>query len=106
MIIDKDKIMQPKTVVHCDTEEKANILLKWAHDQGYEWCSGTSYLADNEYKIHNQYTCYNLFRNKVCNKQYYENEGYYILKFNDIYKVEPIQEVQHTGKKRFNIRRP
>jgi len=34
MNFNKDLIMQPRTVVHCKTEEEAKELLKWADEQG------------------------------------------------------------------------
>ena len=58
---DYDKIMQPKTVVYCDTEEKANKLLKWADSKGLTWCNGDSYLNDNQYNVFKDQTCYDLY---------------------------------------------
>ena len=36
---DYDRIVQPNVVVHCDTEEKAINLLKWADSVGLKWCT-------------------------------------------------------------------
>lgn len=36
-LFDYKKIMQPNTVVHCDTEEKAKKLLEWADSRGSSW---------------------------------------------------------------------
>ena len=57
---DYDKIMQKNTVVHCDTEEKADKLLKWADSQGLRWSNGDSYLTVNEYFNYKEKTCYDL----------------------------------------------
>ena len=53
-----DKIMQPEIAIHCNTEEKANNLLKWAHSKGLTWRSGISYLDENCYDMHKLYHCF------------------------------------------------
>lgn len=39
-----------KLVIHCDTEEKANKLLRKFDELGKKWGSGESYLLQNEWK--------------------------------------------------------
>lgn len=36
----KLKPIEENMVVHCKTEDEAKELIKWAHECGYEWCSG------------------------------------------------------------------
>lgn len=54
---DYDKIMQENIVVHCETEEKANELLKWAHSKGFKWIEGSllEYNYWDTYKEKTQY---------------------------------------------------
>ena len=47
---DYNKIVQPKTAVHCKIEKQANELLKWADSKGLRWADGESYLKTNEYQ--------------------------------------------------------
>lgn len=54
------KIMQDNTVVHCDTEEKANNLLEWADSKDLKWCHGREYSKYNQWEDYKQSTCYNL----------------------------------------------
>lgn len=62
------------TVVHCTTEELANEVLKIAHNLGYKWKGGDSYLKDNYWRFNNVDTCYNLHRGKMDSIDYYKNK--------------------------------
>lgn len=44
--------------IHCDTEAKANVLLKAFHELGKTWLGGKSYLENNYWSVHEKYTCY------------------------------------------------
>ena len=99
-----DKIMKHNTVVHCDTEEKANNLLKWADSIGLT--KDNSYLNNNWY-IHKKETCYNLYYGKCSFYNYYKDyckiykyedvimeenksieDGWYYIKLNQSEKIE------------------
>lgn len=56
-----DKIMQKKTVVYCNTEEKYKELLTWAHSQGLKWANGEPYIGGN--MVHNEDCDYNIYFN-------------------------------------------
>lgn len=45
-------------VIHCDTEEKANKLLKAFDKMDKTWCDDGSYLSSNEYDDYKDKTCY------------------------------------------------
>ncbi len=60
---DRAKVMQPKTVVHCRTEEQAEAFCDWMHSIGEEWCDGTSYANDHMWHVHKEQTHYDLFAN-------------------------------------------
>ena len=77
------KITQPNTVVHCETEEQANELLRWADSKGLEWFSGISYMEYNNWKEYQQETCYCLHRGEYGYKELYEDNGYTILSFEE-----------------------
>ena len=81
-----DKIMQPQTVVHCNTQEKANNLLKWADSMGLEWCDGRSYLTKNSWQTHKDETYYRLYGGSFGNINYSGND--IILKYEDVIMEE------------------
>lgn len=57
--IDLEKYKNESIVIHCDTEEKANDLLKYLDEQGIKWSSGLKLAENNYYCIHKEFTCYN-----------------------------------------------
>jgi hypothetical protein len=81
IMFNKQKIIQPETVVHCDTEEKANNLLAWAHGEGLKWRTDSSYEDENYYEHFLDQTCYNLYVGKYAEYDYYKYEGFIILKY-------------------------
>ena len=84
---DYNKIMNPNTFVHCDTEEKAINLLKWADSIGETWCSGTgqSYLKYNNWFVHEGETCYNLYIGIYDHYGNCKEKNYKILKYEDVF---------------------
>lgn len=79
-----DLIMQPNTVVHCDTEEKDRELSIWADSKGLKWQSGNSYLEINNWRIYKEDTCRYLYVGEFSDLDYYKKEGYTILKYEDV----------------------
>ena len=71
--------------IHCNTEEKANKLLKYLHKKGFRWSSGKSLLSHNNYITYLDDTCYSA---KVRYGEFVSwfEEGYTILQFNEIEK--------------------
>lgn len=69
--------------IHCDTEEKANKLLKEFDKLGEKWWGGESYL---------QYTNFNNYKDKTCysndgaydNIKFFKDENHKIYSFEDI----------------------
>jgi len=81
MKIDWSKIDE-HTAVHCDTEEKAIILLKENEKHG-----GNKYDGNTDYKDYHEETCYNFEKDShwaYCERKYYQNHGYHIIEFDDI----------------------
>ena len=77
-------IMQPNTVVHCDTEDKANELLSEAHKRGLKWSNGSKYTEYNGFNVHESKTCYDFNNNDYGSYGHCKDFKYTILSFNDI----------------------
>lgn len=86
------RLVKPKVAIHCQTEEEAKQLLKWAHGQGLKWCIGESYLEDTAHSKHKNNTCYSFSTGGYSNIDFYESEGYDIIKFSSIpeFQTNPI----------------
>ena len=68
-----NKILNAKTVVHCDTEEKANSLL--AEVEGWN---------NNYWKYYKDQTCYDIRSNAYGRLEYYKDKNYTILTYEDV----------------------
>lgn len=69
--------------IHCDTEEKANMLLKAFDKLGKKWSVGKSYLEQNLWSIYNRKTCYNN-GNQFGPYDFYKAAKYKIYEFEDV----------------------
>ena len=47
-----------KLAIHCDTEEKANKLLRAFNKIGKKWCAGNSYINANYWTCYKEEACY------------------------------------------------
>jgi len=75
--------------IHCDTEEKAKVLLKFAYSFGLKWCNGDSFLEKTDYDVYRKNTCYNILNGTFAYKSFYENEddsGLKVISFDDFFK--------------------
>lgn len=72
-----------KLAIHCDTEEKADKLLKAFDSLGKKWCENVSYLETNGYSHYGQRSCYSNNR-CISDCNYYENNGYKIYEFDEV----------------------
>lgn len=68
--------------IHCDTQEKANKLLKAFDKLGKKWISGNSYL-DSACIIKRSDVCYSN-HNQFCGYRYYKLLGYKIYEFDEV----------------------
>ncbi|MFQ9297789.1 MAG: hypothetical protein ACLR4X_05115 [Clostridia bacterium] len=57
--IDLKEYKYSKTVIHCDTEEKANDLLEYLDGQGIIWRVGDRLTENNYWDDYEEQTCYN-----------------------------------------------
>lgn len=79
-------------VIHCDTEEKANIFLELCKKQGCIWASNGDLHGYNHWNIHEDKTCYIIEWSKPIKKfvLYYSNLDYFVehnhhvIKFNHL----------------------
>lgn len=71
--------------IHCDTEEKAKKLLKYLHKKGFTWYGGTSLTEKANWLEYKNETCYTS-EVMFCNREYFIEDNYNILSFNDIEK--------------------
>ena len=72
-----------KYVMHCDTEEKANVFCKYLNRVGKKWCVDVSYIDKNRWEEYKNDTCYCFNEGTFCNIGYYKKNNYTILEFND-----------------------
>ena len=86
-----------KYVMHCKTEEEAEIFCKYLHSIGRTWSSGYSYLSENYWYIYKELTCYNFNYGTYGDKPYYEEKGYTILEMEDFMDKEE-DEPNHSNK--------
>lgn len=87
--------MRSHVAVNCDTEEKAEALLKELAKSGIEWAGGEDLLLVSEWDVHESKTCYDLGYKYVYpplitygSYDLYEKEGYKIIKFEDLLEEE------------------
>lgn len=70
-------------VMHCKTEEEANIFCKYLHSLGKRWSNGSSYLNENYYKVFHSETCYDFEYDCYDNIEYFIESECTILEFSD-----------------------
>lgn len=69
--------------IHCDTEEKANMLLVAFDKLGKKWASGKYYTEESYYSDYKYATCYN-------NRNEYRNYGWYGEHNHTIYEFDEV----------------
>jgi len=77
-----------KYVMHCKTEEEAEIFCKYLHNIEHMWGSGDSYLSKNYWNDYEESTCYEFNADSYCSKRYYEERKYTILEMEDFMEDE------------------
>ena len=69
--------------MHCNTEEKAKMFLKFLHKCGKNWRSGDSYLAFTKWEAYKENTCYRFNNGTYCSLEGSKQEKHTILEFDD-----------------------
>lgn len=72
-----------KLAIHCDTEEKANKLLKEFDKMGQKWANGDDYTKFNCWKTCEENTCYGGER-WYSSIDWYKAYDYKIYEFEDV----------------------
>lgn len=57
-----------RVVVHCNTRQKANNLLAWAHSKGKTWCNKELYSNNTCWDMYKEWTCYDVVNGRVDSK--------------------------------------
>ena len=79
-------------VIHCNTEEKANVLLKYFDKMGKKWCNGVSYLRRNNWETREEETCYSN-KGEYCTKKFCQGMNYKIYEFEDVILDDKMQTI-------------
>ncbi len=77
-------ILQPHTVIHCDTEEKAIALLAEADSRGLKWADYLSFTSKTRWSIYKNNTCYMLTDGTLDGLDFFKDRNYTILTYEDV----------------------
>lgn len=79
-------------VMHCKTEDEANMFLEFLDSIGMMWSDNGSYLSRNKYGCYFDKTCYNFWNGEFCYLDYYKSQGCTILEFSNFeWDDEPLE---------------
>ena len=82
-----EKAKTNKIAIHTTTEEQAKVLLSELDKRGYEWFGGKKLTIETFYGNYKEKTGYTFEpRHKIAysSLDFYQNEGYTIIEFEDI----------------------
>ena len=88
------EIMRSRVAVNCDSEEKAEALLKELEEHGIRWGSGKSLFSFRSWGQYEHKTCYVLDyiydppALSYCGYDFFEKKGYKIIKFEELLEDE------------------
>lgn len=74
-------LIKPNTVFHCNTQEKADELLKKAHDLKYTWNSGHSYLNKDYWHFRKENSCYYIYEGVYKEIKHCREDNYKIIEY-------------------------
>jgi len=69
--------------MHCKTLEDATTFTEYLAKNGRAWCSNESYRNNTHYHKHKEETAYNFNEGKMSYVQWYRENGYTVLEFED-----------------------
>ena len=70
--------------IHCDTEDKANKLMKALDNEGYKWKCGSKYTFCNYFFDYGKETCYTPYEGMYDNTSFYKEHNIKIVWFDDV----------------------
>jgi hypothetical protein len=85
----KELFSNPKNAFNCTTEKEAKQLLRIAHDLGYTWCTGDSFLIDNNiWNFYRNETSYAIGIGEYATGEFYSGKGYTVYEFSKLIKTK------------------
>jgi len=86
----KEECLEKNTVVHLITQEQYDEFSKWLDSKGRRWRSGYSYLKTNNWHCEKHKTCLCPNISTFDNIDYYKDNGYKILSYEEALLKPPI----------------
>lgn len=87
-MFDYNKIVKPNVVVNCITHQQADLLLRWAFEQGLKWFDNKCYINNTKWEIYDYETCYNLYEGSAGSRRYYAKKQFKILSYEEALKTK------------------
>ena len=75
---------EQNTVYHAETEEEAKWILNEGAKQNYKWCTGESFLKNQENNISKDYPYYNICNGTRGCLSHYKNNDVNIIKVKNL----------------------
>lgn len=83
MKFDINQYQKLEIVMHCPTEESAEIFTRYLNSIGRAWKGGASYINCTHYDMYGEKTCYRFNDNTYCSLEYFVENIHEILNFYD-----------------------
>ena len=77
--------------IHCLTEYEANQVLQIAHDNGYRWCDGESFIHQGIWEEYEANTCYDIAGGVYGDFGLIKSRGYTIIKAEEFLKQQTFE---------------
>lgn len=93
-------------VVHCHTEKEAIEVLEIAHNLGYKWHTGISFIDDTCFYRYREKTCYLITSGQYCEISYCESIGKSIISAEEFigrHEQRKLNVIENALKKGFKI---
>ena len=74
-----DYVRNNRVAINCSSEKDAKELLEIAHNGGFKWCNGDSYLEKINWNEYKKDTCYCFYTGRYCNIILYADDNVEIL---------------------------
>lgn len=96
-----EKFKNERIVVHCNTQEEYDELMRLLEKYSFRWTTGRKPTTINLFKVCGSETCINNDKGLLpglayCNKNYYETKNYKIIECKDFLKQANFEEKDNT----------
>lgn len=86
----KPELLEDKQLaVHCNTEEKANALLKWASSKGLTWKNGRKFTSYNNWNKYGSDTYYRVLNGTFGLTEGHKKHNHKIISYEDALLKKP-----------------